>query len=756
MVASRTAAGRAHRVVGTAVPKTDSPRKITGAAVYASDVSVPNMLYGAVVRSPRPHAKIVSVDTAGVELMPGVRCAVARSDLAGGFDDVVRHYGDIVAAVAATDRDTAVRAAAAIDYELEPLEAVFDPLEALRGDAPRVHKGEPISLRSYDPHPYTVENESYANLANVDDYHSFEVGDVEAGFDDADVVLEGQYATPRVKQCNLDTHCCIAEWDGDGLTLIDPITSPDPARDGLAGFLGVDPETVTIRTPPAVGSSFGGHSILKLSFEPVAASLARETGRPVKLWFDRDEEFVATDTRHPVQYTIAMGVTEAGDITALEIDAVTDTGAYPNGVGHIVLSNSEQRALDLYRIPNYRFEGVSAFTNNLVAGECRGIGSTQIAFALESHVDEVVRKAGLDPLDFRRRNFVDADTVPPTHGQRLGSCGIRECLDRGDKRFRQLRRRSYGGPQWRVGWGVATATHTTGSSKGGPDRGEVRLTLADDGALRLETTAVDQGQGSDTVLAQIVSEVTGVPVERIAVERVPPGDLHGDLGSIASRTTWRIGQAAEDAADRLRVELASRAADRFGVDPDAVELTDGHAAVPDGEAVPVADLLRSDEGGRLVRLGSATSERRPPGYGAHFAEVAVDMETGAVEVLTYVAAQDVGYAINPELVEGQLEGAVLFGVEFALRSEIQLDDGIPLNANLADYPVITPMEMPRVLACEIIEAEEESGPYGAKGVGTPAVPPVAPALLNAVRDATGVRFTAPPADSEIILDGLSR
>lgn len=426
MASAREIPRRTHRVVGRSVPKVDGRRKTTGRGIYASDIQGDELLHGAVVRSPRPHARVRAVDTTAAESIAGVKVALGRGDLMGAFDEHVRHYGDVVAAVAATDLRTARRAANAVEFDLEPLDAVFDPEEALAADAPRVQDPDPVGLLLHELHPFEVENDDYANEHNIDDYHRFEAGDVDAGLAAADHVVSGTFQTPRVKQCNLDTHCCVAEWDGDRLVLVDSLTSPDPAQDSLAGFLGIDPDDISIRAPDTASSSFGGHALLKPSFEPVAASLARAAGDPVKLWFDRDEEFIATDTRHPVRYEITMGATDDGHLTALDISAVADTGPYPNGVGHIVLSNSEGRIPEIYTLENYRFEGVSVFTNNLIAGEYRGIGSVQAGFAVECHVDELIREAGFDPLEFRRTNFVESGDVPVTTGQPIGSCGVRD------------------------------------------------------------------------------------------------------------------------------------------------------------------------------------------------------------------------------------------------------------------------------------------------------------------------------------------
>lgn len=744
------------RAVGRATRRKDGRAKARGTARYPTDLDRPDALVAGVVRSHRPHARVASVTTDAAAAVEGVAAVVTREELPGGFDDRVRHYGDVIAAVAGDSRDAVERACRAIEYDLDPLTAVHDPRESVREDAPVVQ--EDPSFGQPDRHPVSVDDPEY--VRNVDDYHSLSVGDVEAGFEAADHVYEASYRTPRVTHCNLDRHCCLAEWDGDTLRLTETVGNRGHAEESLERLFG-DCEVEVVQAPHS-GSSFGGRSLSKLTLEPVAGTLARETDRPVRLAFDREDEFSAAESRHATYLDLKAGATDDGRLTALSVDAVADTGPYPNGVGHVVLSACRSRPLDLYRVDNYRFEGVSAFTNNPPAGEYRGIGVTQITWALESHLDELARRAGFDPMAFRRRNWVETGYERPHTGEPLTSCGLRECLDRGRETFDDLRADSTessdsgdgseGKDPIRYGWGVGAGGQiTTPAAGNNDDYAEARLVLSADGSLVAHTGAIDVGQGAKTVLAQLAAERTGMPVERVEVEGYDPDDGVADkYGSIANRTTYLIGGAVTDAADGLTERLRTRAADRFGESPDELTVSDGRVEAPDGRTVPVTDLVDDP----LAVTGRAETDDAPVAYGVHFAEVAVDAETGAVDLRTYVAAQDVGYAINPTLVEGQLEGAVQHGVEFATLSELELSGGVPENASLADYPVSSPHEMPDRLACELIESNEESGPYGAKGVGTPSIPPVAPAITNAIRDAVGTRFTRAPVRDEDVFFAL--
>ena len=724
------------RSVGRSAPRKDARAKVRGTARFGTDIDHPDQLHAGVVRSTRPHAEVASVDTARAESVAGVAAVIARTDVPG-LDDRVRHYGDVIAAVAAETREAVDAALDAVAYDLDPLPAVHDPTESVRSGAPVVQ--EDPDFGQPDRHPRRVDNPDY--VQNVDDYHSRSIGDAEAALAAADHVHEATYWTPRVTHCNLDRHCCLADWDGDTLRLTETIGNRGHAENTLERLLG-DCE-VEIEQPPHSGSSFGGRSIAKLTLEPVAATLARETGRPVRLAFDRAAEFSAADARHPTVIELTAGATDDGELSGLAVDVVADTGPYPNGVGHVVLGACRDRPLDLYRIDDYRYEGVSAFTNNTPAGEYRGIGVTQITWALESHLDELARAAGFDPVAFRRRNWV-AEGYDRPHAGPVTSCGLEECLTRGRETFADLTGDTEG--DWLVGRGVAAGGQITTPAVGkNDDYAEVRLDLAPDGSLSVRTGSIDVGQGSTTVLAQIAAEATGVPLDRVTVSGYDPDDpVEDKYGSIANRTTYLIGNAVTRAAEDLTGQVRAAAADALSGKADELTLADGDAVGPDGASVGLSTVLTDP----LTATGRAEATDAPLAYGVHFAEVAVDPGTGEIDVLAYVAAQDVGYAINPTLIEGQLAGAVQHGIEFATLSELDLSGGVPESATLAEYPVSSPVEMPDRLAYEIVESEEESGPYGAKGVGTPSQPPVAPAVTNAIRDAVGERFTEAPVRAE--------
>jgi CO/xanthine dehydrogenase Mo-binding subunit len=731
--------------VGTNVERVDGLEKVTGRAVYGSDIELDSLLHGAILTSDQSHGRITEIEIEDALNIDGVECVLPRTELKGKFDNHIRHYGDVIAAVAADSPETAQVALGQIAYSIDSIEPIYDATEAAAETAPTIHKKNTPLGTFLRRHEFSAD-EKYNK--NVDDYHELDVGDVDAGFEQADILYESSYVSPRVDHCNLDTHCAIAEWENDELTIIETIASPRHGEDIISEFIDIDVDRITIETPPVASSSFGGRSLPKITLEPVVASLAKETDCPVKLWFSRQEEFVSTSSRHRTHYTIKTGVTNDGDIIAMELNAIADTGGYPNGVGHIVLTNSENRPLDLYQIPNYRYEGVSVFTNNIPGGEYRGIGSTQLMFALESHIDEIAHQIEIDPIEFRQRNFVEEGYERPHTGQEIESCGLSECLERGQTTFNQLKQGDSDDLSTVTGTGVAAGAHTTAAGARSTDSTRVMLTLDEEGILRAYNSSIDIGQGSETVLTQILTQESGIPMSNIKLLAHPKeGKVEDMLGSVASRTTYIIGAAMRGGGKKLKQKIKSIAATHFDVDETDVELQDGSVQTISGETIPVGDLLAVTEG-TIEITERAESALNPPGYGVHFAEVEIDTETGDIDVQTYVAGQDVGFAINPKLIEGQIEGAVLHGIEFALYSEVKFDSGRPTNTNLADYPAISPWEMPDRMVCEIIESNEETGPYGAKGVGTPVMTPIAPAILNAIRDAIGVRFENPPVHSE--------
>lgn len=707
--------------------------KVSGRGRYPPDYHPPGMLHAAVLHSLEPHARVERVDSSAASRLPGVEAVVTRADL--GWDDRVRHYGDFVAAVAADSAEVAEEAVRALDARLRPLPATFDPLAT--------SPAEPL----YAEHPDNVT----LSVERV-------VGDPDAALAAADVRLELSFRTGRPAHCNLSPRCCVArELPNGTLEIVTAVNAPFFARKELAEELGIPAERIRIVVPELMPSSFGGRSGIAHMCEPIAAALAMRTGgRPVRLCYDHDEEFVAGHTRHPVVARIAGAATADGDLEALDIDLVADHAGHANFVARIVLANCRDRILDLYRLAHYRFRGRAVVTNNLPAGEMRGIGSTQIMFLVGSFVDELARRVGMDPLEFQLRNTVRPGHRVPDSGKVLSRPGAQECLAAGRDMIgwpapRAAIRSAGPAGRRRRGVGVAVGTHTTGlGTFHGPDASRAAVAVETDGGVVLRIAAPDSGQGSNGVYAQIAARELGVPYGMIRVSPIDTETAPYDpWGSVASRGVYVVGTAVGLAATRVRRRLVEAAGAMLGADAGALAVRDGRVVVPglDGPGPSLAEIVATT--GPIEEEAGSAMEENPPTYGACFVEVEVDVDTGEVRVTRATSVVDVGAVLSPESCRSQIEGALAQGIEYALGSEVVLENGVPGNASFADYRLFQARDLP-AMEVVMLETPETSGPYGARGVGTPAIVPVAAAVCNAIRSAVGVRVTELPVRPEVL------
>ena len=720
---TRMVEGPARMTVGHPVTSILGRTKVTGEGRFPPDYPASEMLHGAVLRSDFPHARLAPLDLSVAQNMPGVAVVLSRLDM--GLDDVVRHYGDVIAAVAADTDDAALAAVAALDVEFERLPVLADPQEAL------------ATSLGLDP-------EKPDNLAlEITAAH----GDVESALSTADVVIERSYHSGRPTHVNLSRRTAVARVDSDGvLEVMTSVDAPFFARRELADVLDRPVDTIRIVLPELATSSFGGRSGISRHCEPIAGHLAlRSGGRPVRLMYDPTEEFTAGTTRHPISATIVAGATGDGKLLALDIDLLADHGPYNNFVNRILLSACRDRPLDIYEVEHYRYRGRSALTNNPMAGEMRGIGATQIGYFLGAHMDELARRLDLDPIDFHMRNLAAAARGANDSG------GLAECIRLGAEAF------AWGAdvtrPRTLRGAGVGLGTHTTGlGTFHGPDRAAAAVTLGPEGETEIAVAAPDSGQGSATIMAQIVSEELGVDLGSVVLRPIDTESAPNDpWGSVASRGTYVVGSAVKLAASSVRRSLVAAGALMLGVRPEAVELTPG--VLLSGDARISVDEVISRIG-PISETEEAVIEGAPPTYGAYFAEVDVDADTGVVVVTRFVAALDVGFAVNPAQCRGQIEGALALGMEFALGAEVIVRDGLPENVSLVDYRVTRASDMPEVEVI-LVEGAEEGGPYGARGIGTPAMTPVLPAIANAVRDALGFRVDVVPMTPEVIRSAVA-
>jgi xanthine dehydrogenase molybdenum-binding subunit len=737
----------------------DGLDKVTGRTVYGTDHTRPGILVGAILRSPHPHAQIMSIDTSRAEALPGVAALITGRDTDGrtfGFHAVVsrrladkmplerekvRFIGDEVAAVAAVDLATARQALLLIDVEYEPLEPVFDPEAAMDPRAPEVHEG--------------VERNVY------DELH-FGSGDVPQGFSEADVIVEDTFQTQPVSPAAMETHQAIAEWDARGrLTMFASTQMPFQLRAHLAGVLGLSEGQVRIVKMP-MGGGFGSRMEMH-PIDPICALLARKAARPVKITYTREEEFISTSHRHPFVISGRLGARNDGTMTALELQFLIDGGAYVAqsiGVARVGAIN----AATLYRIPHTAVHSRTVYTNKPYPSAFRGYGNTQATFALECLVDQLAERLGMDAVDLRIKN----GNVPNTEtalGQRITSCGYEEALSRGrdasawsDARG-QRRRRGHKA----VGIGVATTINVGGGARdrGGSDASGAIVMMRDDGSASVVTGGQEIGTGGITAFAQIAAQELGMPVDKITISNSDTDVIPWDFGCHAQRNVFCAGNGVLLAAREAREELLKQAEAQLGIGASELDLDGGsvYARGKPGAVATIADVVRTAH----LRRGSSVVWGRgfydPPteqtdrqghgnksgaySFGAQFVEVEVDLETGIIDVTKIVAAYDVGRAINPGGVAGQIYGGVVQGIGQALFEEMLYSDGQLLNPNFASYRLPSTLDSPPIEPI-IVESVDPEGPYGAKGVGECTVVPTCAAVANAVYDAIGVRFTKLP------------
>ena len=727
-------------------PRVDAWEKVTGQATYAGDVYLPGMLMCKILASTRSHARIVSIDTSKAAALPGVRAVVTGQDFpeirfgSGALKDryimardTVYYIGEPVAAVAAEDEITAQEAIELIAVEYEDLEAVVDPLTALRSGAPSVHP----DLESFEGYGFTIEGGNICTLLDADR------GDVDQAFKDADYVFEDTFRSQGINQGFLEPMACAANLEANGrLTIWASTQGPYQVRAQLASVLDMPLSNIRI-IPMELGGGFGAK--LRLAFEAFPALLSMKTGSPVKLINTREEVFTLNGPRHPVTNYIKTGVNRDGTIVAREAYTIFDVGAYlgagPNsGIGH---------GLGAYNIPNFRLRSYGAYTNKVYVGSYRASGVADMTFAVESHMDIIARKLGMDPLDFRLKNAIKEGDVA-VNGSRVPSNGLEETLTAIKERLGLPKELPDGHGvgialcEWRSGTGPSTAS----------------ISVNEDGTASLLTGSVDIS-GSDTSLASIAAEVLGISIGDIIVASRDT-DLAPFTGpSGGSRIVYSQGKAVQMAAEDTRDKLLALAADRLGVPQEALACAGGRVYVQDNppQGLTLGQLASASVTSRTGPIvGNASLSTLPyaPVFSAQAAEVEVDRATGQVKLTRYVQCQDVGVAINPMAVEGQLEGGAVQGIGRALTEDMLFDQetGAVRNPSFATYLMPLALDLPE-LETLMVRVPSEDGPFGARAVAEPPGfgPPAA--IANAIYDAVGVRIRELPLSGERVLAALN-
>jgi CO/xanthine dehydrogenase Mo-binding subunit/aerobic-type carbon monoxide dehydrogenase small subunit (CoxS/CutS family) len=779
------------RAIGRPTPRAGAAARVTGRPIFAADLSFPDMVHGKFVLSEHPHAEVLAVDASVAQASPGVLAVLTAADVPGRnafgllvphqpvlAGDRVRHLGDPVAVVLAETERQAEAAAAAVKATYRPLPAVFTPEAALADGAPRLHE----------------EDDAAGQRPNI--MHRVEVrkGDVAEAFRRADVIVEDVYTTPMVEHAYLEPEAAVAVPEpGGGVTVWTGSQGSHAFRQMIAASLALPEEKVRVIFTPT-GGAFGGKEEPTVQIH--CALGAVRLGRPVKMVLTREESIRISTKRHAERIHMRHGATRDGRLVAMEACIVADTGAYAS-LGKPVVFRSAVVAAGPYDIPNVSAVSVGVYTNNPVAGAFRGFGSTQVAFASEVQMDKLARRLELDPIEFRRRNAL-AEGKETITGQVLGpGTSYLETLEAVAGKVEELRaeaRVAAARSGRRYGVGVASAYKNVGIGAGKRDAAGAVVGLTETGRLLVRVGSADIGQGSDTVMAQLAAEVTGFALDQVDVLSSDTALCPDGEETTASRQTYVTGNAVVEAARDFREKLAAFVAKTYGVPSDDIRIEGdaiafgcggGGANAPDGggsvfpRRAPLAEVAaRARAAGRSLEAESVyvapttyalreTADKAPGedpslwdvhfaySFGTQAALVAVDEETGEVEVLKVVAAHDAGRVINPQGVRGQLEGGIVMGIGYALSEGLILENGRIVNDNLLKLRVpgvgLTP-EMDPV----IIEKLDPGGPFGAKGMGELAMNPTAPAIINAIRDAVGVYVNDLPADRGRVAAAIRR
>ncbi len=744
-------------VVGKSKCRVDAIEKVTGKAKYTWDLNLPSMLHCKILRSPYPHAKIISIDTSKAEKLSGVRAILTPADVPDTlfnkayrfsfprdkykFDERVltrksRFVGDRIAAVAADTEEIAEHAIKLIETKFDKLEPIMDPERAMEENAPKVH------------------SESKNNIIQQ---LVVELGDVEKGFREADFVFEDKFKTHSQYHCALESHVSIADYGPNELTIWSSHQAPFQLRNMVSGVTGIPQHKIRVMNR-YLGGGFGGKD--EAFDELIAALLSKKSGRPVKVSTDRKEDVSATNRRHPSVITVKIGVKKDGALTALQIKSILDGGAYATCSARVLASNVGAPPL-LYSVNNYKAEGFVVYTNRVPGGAFRGYGNPQWVFAVESMLDIVAEKLGIDSLVVRLKNAHGEGDPNYVTGGGIDSCGLERCLREGAEKINYYGRgKSVGaGGNIKRGIGIAMAVHPTSATPSGTEFWGALIAINPDGTVNLMVGTNEMGQGSNTVLAQIASEELGVNYDNISVISGDTNSNPQQVGSYASKTTHIAGNAVKLAAGDAKNKLLKEAAAVMDVSLKELVLSGNKISTKDGvKNISFSDLVRriKDENiPQIIGVGVYKSETNAPSYAAHFAEVAVDTETGRVDVSKYVSMTDVGQAINPDLVEGQLEGGHHQGLGYALSEGLIWDEesGIVLNSNILDYGMIPPLDSP-VMQIGLVTTVEPTGPFGAKGAGEISLDPVAPAIANAIYNAVGLRIKELPITPDKLILGL--
>ncbi len=755
-----------YSVIGKRVPRVDARAKVTGEAKYAADYSLPGMLWCKMLRSPHPHARILNIDTSKAEKHPGVRAVLTGKGFGGwtwGWAPItrdeapleprqVRYLGEAVAAVCAVDDETAEEATELIRVDYEELPGVFDPEEAMKEGAPQL----------YD---HAKNNISW-------EFH-MDFGDVEKGFGEADLVRDDRFETGRVITGYLEPPAGLAVWDSSGITLWGAKQSPYFVYRHLASCFKVPLSKVRI-IQPFIGGGFGGTKNDSVAGDFCAVMFSKMTGKPVKFVYSMEEVMTTCRRRHNMIVRNKMGMKKDGTITAIHSRVIADGGAH-TAIGPLTMYLTGCMSTLPYKLPNFKHDAYRIFTNNPIGAAMRGHGVTHTRYAAEIQMEMMAEELGIDPVSIRLKNAIVAphETI---NKATINSCGLVEGIETlaNTPNWKEKDRKRPSDGSLSHGVGISGTAYLGGARQRGHQSCAAVLRLCEDGTVDYLTGATDCGQGSDTVLVQIIAEELGIRMEDVDIKRVDTAVTPCDAGSYGSRVTVLAGQAAQKAARDIKGQMAGFAAKQWGVSPEEILFKNGQVFVRGSadQSMPFAKLAQIScySGTGAVILGKGYSDYGLEVYDfdkglgncgtsysftSHLSEVDVDMETGFVRCTNMIIAHDCGRPLNPINVEAQNQGAAVQGLGQALYEKFEMDHGATLNPNFADYKMPYALDAPSIKVIDII-TDEPSGPFGAKEASEGAIVSAPPSLVSAVHDATGIWFQTLPMTPESVVTALKK
>ncbi|HCI15484.1 MAG: molybdopterin-dependent oxidoreductase [Candidatus Marinimicrobia bacterium] len=758
------------KIVGKKTRRVDGLSLAKGKAVFADDMPKKDYLYAKILHSPIAHGKIVSIDKSKALALDGIEIILTHEDFtphyfttAGQgypepsprdtsmFNKTMRFVGDRVAVVAGESLEVVEEALALINVEYEELPTIFDMGDSIDNDTV-IHPGKD---------GFSFLHDASRNIAaNI----SEELGDVQKGFNDSDYVFEGTYFTPYAQQCSIEPHITLTWLDENDRLIIRTATQvPYHVRRVVAEILDIPVRKIRV-IKPRIGGGFGGKQ--EILNEEVCSAVTLNTGKPCRLEYTREEEFYAARSRHPQKVTYKIGLNKDLMMQSIDMEILQNCGGYgPHAL--TVMSVSASKTLALYRAPNVRIQANAVYTNLPPAGAYRGYGAPQGYFALESLMDEIAEQLNVDPIELRKKNyFREGEDVPIAkvlgEGREgfpviLQSNGIDACIDRGRELidWDTLKNEKKSGI-FRRGVGMATVAQASGIA--GIDMGSVFIKMNEDGSFNLNMGATDLGTGSDTALAQIAAEVLDVPVDKMIVISSDTDTTPFDTGAYASSTTYVTGAAVKKAAEDVLSQILEQGKKLLEVDEATIE--NNQVVSTDGQSISYQDICTksfyTDHQTQIQAVASKVSYDSPPPYNATFADVIVDTETGFVKVNKIVSITDSGQIINPQMSEGQAEGAIPQSLGMTLTEHMIFDDkGRPINTDFENYHIYTSIDMPEIIA-EFVHTDEPTGPYGAKAVAEIPINGPAPAVANAIYNACGVRIRECPITPEKVLNGINQ